>query len=314
MSGLTTSITNTGASTIDVDANVVAEPSVKVGRYITIDDGVNTSAVTQISDITGQVITVVDLIDQTFASGSNVNVIGHWAYLWQEDSTLLTTCPESPGHAVNPASANVDNVLEPNEVKIIQTTGDKKYTKASHAVVDVGAGGTEVRNFSWNADIAVIGLRVFLEAPQFDDTMDIALNVNYSLGNLSQSAGSGATELVVDPLVAGYVGIGDHVRLSEGATLEDLGEVTDFVLGTSTITVTTATTASFTTAADVQVTKYFAKDLPMPSASVGKLTVGEDTIEGIETPKGAVYTFIIRNTDASASRYIIYVLYAIGQT
>lgn len=298
---------------IPVEAAVIQDPTIAVGSQIQLSDGTNTSPFLTVLTINTETpsITVNQPVGHVFLSATptNVNRAPHWAYKWTENTDELTVCPNDPAHPVQPDSSNTVEERGSDVVHIAQSPSLLSRPAAEGKRLDIPAGQTGVVEFSWPYVVTVRSMSGYFEASNPEDRYDVVSGPNTPVGVLTASVAAGETVIPVSLTAIANIRPSLLCSLIEGSgppTMNNLGRViaVDATLGT--ITVETATTDAFTTAAAVLITNVHTLDMPVPQ-STQPITVGGDVIEGRDVPVGMVVRVVYRNSGALPAAAVLVV-------
>lgn len=306
-------------TTILVDAAVLADPTIAVGSQIELDDGVSTSLAMTILAIDGGAsqLTVDAPPGQAFLAGTPTDVVRRprWAIEWKEDdTTLLTICPDNPAHPVQPGSAKITEIRKPQTTTIRESSSDKTRPHVGHIRVDAAPGqqdATGTRVFGY--DVTVKAIRLVTEKTQLGDLLDFTINPDFPVGNITQAVGVDATVIPVSAAVLSHTAVAHLAKLREGPmgseTINDLGEVLAIDAAAGTVTVEKKTTDAFTTAAVFLDTICLTSNFPLPSFQT--VLSGEDRILGSDVPAGFPFVATYRNNGPEATTAIFSINYLV---
>lgn len=152
------------------------------------------------------------------------------------------------GAIVDPDSLSV--VIKEEDVP----TGGRYVVDAYHYDITVTNGGIQTIDMTWNHDIAIAAVQIFMKDENIGDGLNLYNGPDTPIGGILSNVGSGDTVITVSPTVLQHAKIGylckiiDPVlaALSDPNSVNDLGSIIAIDKINSTITVTNAATSTFT--------------------------------------------------------------------
>lgn len=301
---------NASDATIPVEAAVIQDMTIAVGKEIQLTDGTNTSPFLTILAIDSESpsITVNVPVGHAFlaATPTIVNRAPHWAYKWTETTDDLTVCPDDSTHPTQPGSAGIVGTREPDTVHIVQSVSMLSRPAAEGKRLEVPAGQTASIDFSWPYVVNIQSMAGYFESSNPEDRYDVLSGPNTPVGTLTASVAAGETVIPVSSTVVENVRPSLLCTLSEGlgSTVNSLGRILAVSVEQGTITVESATTDAFATSAVVLVTSVHTLEMPIPQ-STQPITVGGDVIEGRDAPPGTIVRIVYHNRGASPAAAVV---------
>ena len=297
-------------TTFTVQQAVIDDVTIAVGSQIELDDGGIKSPILTITAIDDGANTItVDIAPGRLfqaATPTVVSRVDHWVHQWSESATNLTTCPEDVTHAVQSGSAAISVIQKDTDVTISQGKSVFCNPEIEGKVVTAVSGGDSTNTHTWISDVTLMAIEVFVEQANQGDIIDLFLGVDTNAGKISSSISSGVKVISVSDAVILAARIAFLCKIKASATENELGRILAIDENAKTITVATATTDAFTTAADILLTQVVADDLPLPAYQT-TINIGGSYIAGIPIDAGCKLTIGYHNSGGSASRIIVYV-------
>ena len=236
---------------------------------------------------------------------------GGWVYLWKDNDTLLSTCPNNPAHSVQAGSASIieersSGIVEVNKEPGFQTGG---YVKVDTITINAPALSSGSVTKSWPIDIAIYTIRAAVTSDCIGCTVKAEAAPLTTVGTLTANAPIGTTVLSVSPSAAANAAKGLIITLQQGATVQELGRAIAIDKILNTITVETATTSNFLAAGPtlVKITSRAAENLLL--VLTGYLIMGEDRSKAVVFPAGRTLVLTVTNPNLVAANLTVYVSY-----
>lgn len=212
-----------------------------------------------------------------------------------------TSCYNNNTHTVNPNSVQLMETVSTSVVQINQNTyangnnfGVRNITlsaASSSTTTDsyTFAIPTTMHSFYFNADSEHIG-----------DKIDIAANLNQTVGMLGENISPGDTIIHVPVAISLYGYLGFYIRVTDGVNTNDLGYIVSMDKVNNTVVVKTPATNSFDkTNTFVQMTYYVIKDFTI--SGIGHHAFGSDLLSGANIPLNTAVSFTYTNNNTNLS-------------
>lgn len=226
-------------------------------------------------------------------------------YIW--DVVTPTKCINNSSHDINSSDIAVVEQVSNYEVIVreeapptneIPTQG---YFKAITKKIACPTGTTSVITLSWPYPISILSVKTNVASHQQGDRLVVKVVDGIVVGVLTASVASDAVILNVSSTVVSNIKKGFKCSITDGTTLNDLGEVVEIT--PTTITTSAATTTSFNVGTYVKMTVVV---IDITFGNEGMCVVGESKIGSSYIKKNQVLTGeYTNNSNTSKDVYML---------
>lgn len=235
-----------------------------------------------------------------------------WVTAW--GTSPPTACTHDNTHMIDTNSISVIETVSKSITKIQEeTVPTGENIRVTTIILDIPAGEVgAITNqvTAWeNIPTSVMQIDVVSTAAHEGDVLDIWLLRNATIGALTASSAIGATTFSVSPTVIANALLGFEVRLTNGITTEELGQIKSIDKAANTITVSTAAVNAFSAASPTYV-QFSVRPVKNYTFGPGWIRQwGQSKIGGMTVRANSVVTMRYKNQTIDAKRLVMQVEY-----
>jgi hypothetical protein len=189
-------------------------------------------------------------------------------------------------------------------IYIEEEDGDKKtngYFRSQGFQVSVDPGETEIYDFSWKYDIASLVIKFNTNTNQKNDTINLYIAPNTTIGVITESVDTGVHVLKVNSTVMQYMKVGFICTITDGINTQDLGEVYNINTQTCELSVDNNTAFAFNAGSYIRFTMNIIKDYIMADIETISHVIGDSKIGASYLPKNTIVRLKYTNSNATTA-------------
>ena len=232
-----------------------------------------------------------------------------WVYKWLEDGASdPSECFTNNTHTVNENSISIIDVIESKEVIIKEeTTKTQGNFRTEGFKFDIPAQSEYIGNISFNYPVNLLSVWFNVNTENLGDRLTVEFQPLYA-GTVQADISSPTTSIQVDLITANIINIGYIVVLKRDSDnhTEKLGEVLAVNKTTGVLTVSTATTDTFSIGDNVYLRVSGVKNLYL--TSIGRHSIGASKLGATFIMAGGVFYAYYTNSTPLMTKNFYYEL------
>lgn len=223
---------------------------------------------------------------------------------------------------VNQTSFTIQSIMYKNRAKHVEDTTQKIDVTVTEQVKNADTGGhfriegkqitipansTGSNNMTWPYNISPLVIKFNTDSSNKNDIINMYVAPNTTIGVITDNLDISSTLLHVNSTVIKNINIGYLVYITNGVTLDSLGEVLSVDYTNNTITVSVANTNSYLAGSYVQMTVNVIKNYVINNP--GSYAIGESKVGASYIPKNRIVNVQYTNNSSEEKTFTWYYEY-----
>ena len=232
-------------------------------------------------------------------SGDTIDLLFKAALSTEEQTTLTGILNAHTGTSSIVEDVTWVKIAEEDVAAGLTTQGHFKAVGLKHSVPS-GVGTTSTSTFTFPYPVGLLNMVFTTDANKEQDTFDVHIAPDTTIGNITQDVSVSDTILNVSPTVIQNCRYGSLVTLDDGNNSEALGYIVGIDKVNNTITVENAVTQGFAAATPTYIkqTIEVVKDVEIQGTAA--IDIGKTKIGAAFLPAGTPIKFIYKNNQGNA--------------
>ena len=214
------------------------------------------------------------------------------------------TCPHNSSDTIDTNGIVIIDSISSNDVNIVQSipgfTGE--FYRSQGFNLTIPANTILSKTFSWPFNITLLTFSMQLNTANQNDTVNLFVAPNTTIGSLTRNITQGDTTIYVSPTTISNIHLGHNVTVTNGNQKIEMGQCINIDTTNNILTCDTPANISIMSGAYVQSSRHVLQDFYINASNV-IYTLANKTINGMSLPKNTNSTIFYTNTSNNSKNF-----------